>query len=341
MEAPPPFELIKVQIPKSDMYTLDAIRLEMQSYISDRIKFYNHAMPEMLEFYNDCVYSYELSIQTDPRAMEQLALYKAIVHRFRTSGYNSFTDVQDGMFCKKVEEEMEARMRGGELKEFRNIKSAVKYLPLKLRGEALGNVLGRARINAIKDTIAYAGLPEMIDNVEKKTVIFTSYIDALKITEEYLTKQGYGVVTVYGENSKERDDAIRRFEKDPKLHVLVAVYDSLKEGYPLLMANQIICLNAPFRDHELKQVQARIWRTGQDTMCFFKMLDLDTGEKLNITTRSINIMEWSREQVDALLSRQQVNLVLDNVSGQEMFEMSDEPVCLPMQVRNNALSLFL
>ena len=338
---PPPVEVIKVKIPNADKYTLDAIRLEMQIYISERIKFYDKNMPMFLEFYTDTLRSYELSIATDPQAMENFLRYKELVHKFRTQGYNSFTDSQASVFCKEVEAEIEKGLRGAALKEFRNIKSAVKYLGLKLRGEALGNVLGKARINAIKDTIEYAGIPEMIDNVEKKTLIFTSYIDALKLCEEYLTKEGYKVVTVYGENSKDRDDAIRRFEKDPSLKALIAVYDSLKEGYPMLMANQTILLNAPFREIELKQVLGRTWRTGQDTLCFFKLLDLDTGDKLNITTRSINIMEWSREQVDSLLSRVEGHELLGNITGQEMMDMSEEPFTYPITTNTSPLSLFM
>lgn len=340
MGDPPPIELVRVKIPNAEKYTLDVIRLEMQAYITDRVKFYEFHMPKFLEFYNDCLLSYEYTINKDLKAQEDFFKYKEIVHRFRTQGYNSFTDVQDGMFCKLVEEEIEKGLRGPELKEFRNVKSAVKYLGLKLRGEALGNVLGRARINAIKDTIAYAGIPDMIDNAEKKTVIFTSYVDALKLCEDFLTQEGYPVVTVFGENSKDRDDAIQRFKTDPRLRALIAVFDSLKEGYPLLMCNLTILLNSPFRDYELKQVMARTWRNGQDAPCFYKLLDLDTGDKLNITTRSINIMEWSREQVDALLSREEGHALLGNIAGQEMFDMSYEPFTLPMRENCNTLSLF-
>lgn len=337
---PPPMELVKVKIPNSDQYTLDAIRLQMQIYIGERIAFYTKHMPSFLEFYNDVLTSYELSIQGNAKAVENLVKYKQIVHRFRTRGYNSFTDNQDSQFCKRVEEDIEKGLKGTALKDFRNIKSAVKYLGLKLRGEALGNVLGRARINAIKDTIAHAGLPELIDNVEKKTLIFTSYVDALKLCEEYLTKVGYPNVTVYGENSSERDTNIKRFEKDPTLRALIAIFDSLKEGYPLIMANLTILLNAPFREYEVKQVQARTWRTGQDAPCYFKLLDMDTGDKLNIMTRSINIMEWSKEQVDILMSKEQGHELLGNITGQEMFDMGDEPETHSLYTSRSVLSLF-
>lgn len=340
MGPPPPFEIIKIAFPGSGKYTLDSIKLEMQTYINDRLGFYDKHMPEMLRFYQETVTSYANSIANQKGDMQDLLKYKEIVNRFRTKGYNNFTDSSDSMFCKLVEERIESRLKGKELSQFRNVKSAVKYLGLKLRGEALGNVLGRARVNAIKDMIEHAGLPEMIVAVEKKTVIFTSYIDSLQMTENYLRSKGFTPVTVYGENNHEREVNVRRFENDPTVNPLGATYKSLKEGYPLIMANQLISLDAPFRDHEIKQVKGRIWRTGQDSPCFFKMLDLDTGDKMNITTRSLDIMNWSKDQVDALLSRVEGHAILNNITGEEMWAMSEEDNTLGISLRNSALSIF-
>lgn len=337
---PPPINVIKVQIPGGQKYTLDAIKLEMQVYIQERLAFYDEHMPQYLAFYKEVLSSYEFSIQKHPKELEDLQKYRVIVQRFRTQGYSSFTDAQDSAFCKRVEEDIEKTLRGQDLHDFRNVKSAVKYLGLKLRGEALGNVLGKARINAIKETIEHAGLPALIDNVEKKTVIFTSYVEVLKLCDSYLKDKGFTPVLVHGEVNKDRDDSVRRFGQDPKINPLVAVTESLKEGIPLLMANQTIFLNAPYRDYEVKQMQARTWRTGQDSECFYWLIDLDTGDQVNITTRSLNILEWSREQVDALLSRTEGHAILGNVTGEESFALVDEPVTRPLHVRGGVLSLF-
>lgn len=339
---PPPIEVRRVKVPNSDKYTLDAIKLEMQVYIQERFAFYEKQMPSYELFFKEVLQDYEYSVQKQPKELEDLNKYRQIVKRFKRDGYNSFTDAPDSKFCKSVEERIEAQLKGKELSDFRNIKSAIKYVDLKLRGEALGNVLGRARINAIKETIEYAGLEDLINDVEKKTVIFTSYVEVLKLCDDYLTKKGFTGITVYGENSKDRDAAILRFKEDPKVNPLTAVIESLKEGYPLLMANQEILLNAPWRDYEVKQLQARIWRTGQDAPhCFFWLIDMDTGDKLNITSRSINIMEWSKEQVDALMGRVTGHRIsLGDVTGEEMFDMSDEPASRPLQSCNSVLTLF-
>lgn len=337
---PPPINVIKVKIPGGQKYTLDAIKLEMQIYIQERIAFYDEQMPKYLVFYKEVVDSYEFSVQKHPKELADLQKYKAIVKRFRTQGYSSFTDAQDSAFCKRVEEDIEKGLKGQDLHDFRNVKSAVKYLGLKLRGEALGNVLGRARINAIKETIAHAGLPELINNVEKKTVIFTSYVDVVKLCDEYLRAEKFTPALVYGEVNKDRSESVRRFGEQVQVNPLIAAIDSLKEGIPLLMANQMILLNAPFRDYEVKQMKARIWRTGQDSECFYWLIDLDTGDQVNITTRSINILEWSREQVEALLNRNEGHALLGSVTGEESFLLEHEPVGQPLKARAGVLSLF-
>lgn len=342
MAEAPPVEPIKVSFPGSDRYTLNAIRHEMQLYIIDRVRFYNNMMPEYIAFFQETLENYHSTIKGNERAENELKEYRQIVNRFRREGFTTWNkeDVEDNKFCKRVEEKVEAQLKGKDLHDFRSIKSAVKYLNLKLQGEALGNVLGKARMNAIRDTIAHAGLPALIRNVEKKTIIFTSYVDVVKETERYLETQGIKSVTIHGENNKNRDALIKQFEEDPSIEVCIASFDSLKEGYPMLMANQTIFMNAPFRDYELTQAVARTWRQGQDSNCFFWMVDLDTGRDPNITSRSIDILEWSREQVNQLLSKQEGHISLGDVSGNEILDISEEAPCVALSASNSVLTLF-
>ena len=338
----PPTEKISVKFPGAEAYTLNAIRHEMQLYITDRVRFYNNMMPEFLAFFKEILSRYHEEIRGNKRLEDQLRQYNIIVNRFRRDGFTSWNkeDVEDNKFCKAVEENIERMLKGKELQDFRNVKSAVKYLNLKLQGEALGNVLGKARMNAIRDTIAHAGLPELIKNVEKKTLIFTSYVDVVKETEHYLAQHGIKSVTIHGENNKFRDALIKQFEADDSIDVCIASFDSLKEGYPMLMCNQTIFMNAPFRDYELTQAIARTWRQGQDSECFFRMVDLDTGNEPNITSRSIDILEWSRDQVNQLLSKQEGHISIGDVDGTEAYAMSFESETVALSSGNSVLSLF-
>ena len=340
MEKTPPNESILVTFPGAEKFTLKAIRLAMQDYIYKRVDFYKKNMPQFLSFYHEVINDYTESIKGNTRLESELAKYKSIVDRFRTQGYNSFYDSEDSKFCKSVEEHIESDLKGQRLKDFRNVKSAVKYLNLKLTGEALGNVLGKARMEAVRQIIAHAGIPELIESVEKKTLIFTSYVEVLKEAEIYLTAKGYNVLTIYGGTNNERLAILAKFEGDDKYQVMVATFDSLKEGQPVLSANQEIFLNVPFRDYEMTQAKARIWRMGQDTNCFFWNIVLDTGNEINITSRSIDIMEWSAEQVNQLLPKEEGNALFGRVSGNEMLDMSFEPDTYEPTQSKSLLSLF-
>jgi type I site-specific restriction-modification system R (restriction) subunit len=63
----------------------------------------------------------------------------------------------------------------------------------------------------------------------------------------------------------------------------------------------LITLNAPFRDYELNQAIARVDRIGQPNPVTVVHCYLDTGDVPNISTRSKDILEWSKEQVQQIM----------------------------------------
>lgn len=301
MDSPPEPIMVPIKFEGADRYTLTNIRAEMMDFITERVSFYHKMMPQYIADWKKYVDGYRQWISGDAAEEAELDKYIEIVNYFQKHGYNNFTDADKSKYCHKVEAKIENEIRGDDLKYFRHIKSAVKYVGLKIRGEALGRVLSQARMQAVRDIIEHAGLPAMIASVKKKTVIFTSYIEVIKELERYFEREGIKTLSVSGENSKDIDKVVNRFGEDPTIPVLITTFNTLREGYPLIMANQLILMNAPFRSYELKQTIARIYRKGQDTECFVNMIDLDTGNEENITSRSIDIMEWSKEQVEILL----------------------------------------
>lgn len=301
MGKPPEPIVVPVSFPGAERYTLSSIRAEMMNFITERVAYYNKVLPDYVRDWNKVVDNYRAWIKGDQLEEAELNQYVETVNYFRKHGYNNFTDADKSKFCHKVETKIENELRGDDLKYFRNIKSAVKYVGLKIRGEALGRVLSKARMEAVRDIIRHADLPRRIDAVKKKTVIYTSYIEVIRELMGYFEEVGVKSAYVHGENSKEIDTIVKAFEVDKDLNPLITTYNTLREGYPLTMANQLILMNAPFRSYELKQTIARIYRKGQDTECFVYLIDLDTGSEENITSRSIDIMEWSKEQVDILL----------------------------------------
>lgn len=317
----PPKPVIKpISFPGAEKYTLTNIRLMMTEFIMERIAFYTEHMPEYINDWNKIVNNYESWIRTDPNELLRVQKYREIVEYFQKHGYNNFTDSEKSKFCKSVEANIEHELKGDDLKYFRHIKSAVKYVGLKIRGEALGRVLSRARIEAVRDVIRHAGIPEMILSVKKKTAIYTSYIDVIKELEVYFDEQGINSISVHGENSSDVDKVINTLRDNVEVNPLVTTFNTLREGYPLLMCNQLILMNSPFREYELKQTIARIFRKGQDEECFVTLLDLDTGKEENITSRSIDIMQWSKEQVDILLGGGKLP---NNVAGSNLKAVFD------------------
>jgi len=301
MGRPPEPIIVPVKFDGAEKYTLNSIRAMMMDFISERVDYYQKVMPQYLDDWNAYVNQYRMWIRGDALEEAQLQQYVDTVEYFRKHGFNNFTDADKSKFCHTVEAKIENELRGDDLKHFRNIKSAVKYLSLKIRGEALGRVLSRARMEAVRDIIMHANLPAMINAVAKKTVIYTSYIEVIKELTAYFDELNIKSGYVHGENSKDIDKVVDEFAKDKNFNPLITTYNTLREGYPLLMANQLILMNSPFRSYELKQTIARIFRDGQDMECFVYLIDLDTGNEENITSRSIDIMEWSKEQVDVLL----------------------------------------
>lgn len=301
MGAPPVPVVIPVKFDGAEKYTLTAIRAAMMDFITERVQHYSKLMPTYIADWNKYVENYRQYVSTDPNELARINKYVETVHYFQKYGYNNFTDAHLSKFCGAVEKDIENELRGDDLKYFRHIKSAVKYVGLKIRGEALGRVLSRARMEAVRDIIKHAGIPELINSVKKKTAIYTSYVDVIKELEVYLEDKGLKSVSVHGENSSDIDKLVKQVETDKDTNPLITTFNTLKEGYPLLMCNQLILMNSPFRSYELKQTIARIYRKGQDEECFVWLIDLDTGKEENITSRSIDIMEWSKEQVEALL----------------------------------------
>lgn len=351
MDEPPEPEVVPVKFPGAEKYTLNNIRAVMMDFIEDRVMFYNEHMPRYISDWEKFVEQYRTWIEGDAKEEARLDKYIEIVNYFQKHGYNNFTDSDKSKFAHSVEKDIEKELKGDDLKYFRHIKSAVKYVGLKIRGEALGRVLSRARMEAVRDIIRHAKLPEMIQSVQKKTAIYTSYIEVIKELETYFESEGIDSISVHGENSGDIEKVIKQVENDPNVNPLITTFNTLREGYPLLMCNQLILMNSPFRSYELKQTIARIYRKGQDAECFVYLIDLDTGSEENITSRSIDIMEWSKEQVEILLGGGKLTMAggantkaiagkmnLMNMVGMEGYNLDSEHFDHHVSFKNYSLS---
>lgn len=292
---------VKVTIPNGDDYTLDAVREKMRNFITIRMEYYQAHMGEYLKMYNHCLNLYEKNVRPSQKVDYQT--YLNYVKEIRNN-YDPVSMKDMVKFCNVYEKKIIIPVLPQPLREeFRQAKSVVKYYQLKVQGEALGRILGRLRSQCHVDMIPHSNLEELIDTAEKKTIIFTSYVEVVKHANAYLRDKGYVPVMIYAETNKDLTSLIKAFAANVDQNPIIATYDSLSTAVPMVMANTCIMMNAPFRDFEYQQAVARVDRNGQDSDVYVYDVSLDTGKIPNISTRSQDIMSWSKEQVAALMGQ--------------------------------------
>jgi SNF2 family DNA or RNA helicase len=313
---------VKIQIPNGNYYTLETIRNDMREFIDERNRYYKSMLPQLTDLYNECIdlHKKTLSRESD---RDGLAVYKKYIKAIKR-GYDPILMKTEVIYCNKYElQKIIPSLPKALRKEFKSVRSVIKYLSLKIMGEALGGVLGKRRSQCHADMVPYMRLEELVDGAEKKTVIFTSYVEVVDKVADVVTEKGYQPIKVYGDTNKNLPSLIKQFDEKIDLNPLIATYQSLSTAVPLVMANNLIMTNAPFRDHEREQAIARCDRIGQNHTVHVHDIYLDTGDKANISTRSKDILEWSRDQVASIMG---VAAPADLEAALEAMMISDVPL---------------
>lgn len=296
----PTFKDVKVKIPNAEEYTLPAIREELRKFMEERRAYYEKNMSSYKRAYYDVLERFEDSI-TDDDLQRQFNQYQKWIKLISKTDH--LAEVKDQIqWCNKFEKTVIIPSLNKEDKDtFKDTRSVVKYYTLKVQGEALGKIVGGKRAKCIVDMVPHIGLPAMIDRSLSKTLIFTSYVEVLKAANGYLKSEGYQPLLVFGETNSELPAMVKKFGGDENANPMMATYKSLAEAVPITMASTLITLNDPFRDYELSQAIARVDRIGQPNPVTVIRCYLDTGEASNISTRSKDILEWSKEQVQQIM----------------------------------------
>lgn len=329
---------IKIATPDGDNYTLVHLAKLMKEYIDERTAFYDEAMPDAIDAFNECVMlakSKLLSNASSPAQKNNInALFegyarniKIIIDAYKKRSLAMIPEVmKEATSFEKTY--IIPNLPTKELRDtFKDVKSVVKYAALKIRGECLGRVLGRARIDAHISICRHIEYRDIIDSTEKKTLIFTTWQEVVEETMKHLQTEGYNVLAVYGDQTKNLASIVSRFETDKAANPLIATYASLSTAVPLIMADTMIIINPPFRDYVMRQTVARIARKGATTQTRIFNIILDTGDLPNISSRNVDIMQWSREQVNFFLG-------LKELEGDDTDQTSDEQVATECALPN-------
>lgn len=313
----PTVHRVSVKLRNGDDYTLETIKREMVEFINQRLAHYGRHMKVFIATYEDCVHEHEQTLTTRPQR-DDFSRYRAAIRELRR-GYDP-SKVELIKFANRYEAQaLRPSLSATSRKRFDDVVSVVKYVELTVRGEALG-LLGRRRRDCATAMAQAADLSTLIDGTAKKTLIFSSYVETIEAAEKRLKTDGYKPLMVYGKTNNDLARILTMFEKEPQLNPLLATYKSLSTAVPMVMANVEILVDRPFRDYIYQQTIARVDRLGQDTPVHIYELVLDTGSLPNISTRTDDIIEWSREQVDAILGTgdgDAVNTMVDEFLEQD------------------------
>lgn len=297
---PPIMRPYPIKVPDGERFTLPAIRKVMEAFIKERTAYYQKRRDQDVRFWDECI-KIARSKLTDRQERIQFDEYLHLVHliaktpdpRYLGNEMKEANAYEKNVFEKLLPQKM--------MHQFRDVKSVIKYVNLKIQGEVLGRVVGGMRIEANVAMVPCIDWVGIVESTEKKTIMFTSFVEAVDTAEAHTIKLGMKPLVVYGKNTNDLPNHVKRFDSDPNLNPLLATYASLSTGVRLTIADTMILLNSPFRAYILEQAISRIYRLGQDSQTYVYQCTLDTGEVPNISTRSADILEWSTQQVEAIM----------------------------------------
>lgn len=318
---------VKVTLQNGADYTLKTISNKMIDHVKERKEYYQK---NAKKYEDDFFSSIEVYRSRVVKGRGDTNFFRADLEDYLSkaktlhSGYSP-TDPKHKQYvleCNYYEDKVIIpRLPNDVKKVFRKAKSVYKYVELTIMGEALGNILGKARSRCNADMVKQlvtdakvisedgeiyqSNLPDLILNAQAKTIIFTDYVEVVKETEYQLKLKGFKPISIFGETTSGNGLALQTkiFKEDSEINPLITTYKTLSEAVPLTEANRVIFLNLPFRSGTYEQAVKRANRIGQTLDVDLFEVTLDTGEEPNISTRNEDILKWSEEQVALILGK--------------------------------------
>jgi superfamily II DNA or RNA helicase len=327
----PIMQTVRIKTPNAEKYTLASISAEMVEWVAERKRYYEDRKEADQKFFEKCLTEVEYKIGLN--GASGLRKYLSCLKTIQNTSSLQFHEIKEELeYCKKYEREVILpNTDPNKRAELKNVLPIIKYVNLKILGECLGRVLGRRRIDATLELSRNVDYSDYIESSDGKTLIYSTYVEAVEAASERCLELKYAPLVVTGANTNELSSIIKLFDENKKANPLVATYASLSTAVRLTTANIILLLNSPFRDHILQQTISRAHRIGQTRQVYVYVLQLDTGEEPNITSRSVDILKWSQSQIEEILgikSPYEINIgeesgtvaleeIVDTLSGKE------------------------
>lgn len=307
---------VKVKIPNGTDYTLEKVGQDILKFINERTAFYDKTKKQDYADFFEILDNYERGLNGN--LINDYKEYRKCL-KVLNAGYDPLFHEYEAAFCNSYEKKnIIPVLPSGDKDKFRHLKSIYKYVHLKIKGEALGRILGKARMQCNLDMINGwdnykavergdktnkfdTSIHDIIENAPSKTILFTSYVEVVDRVFSVFTDLGAMPLKVYGDTNNQLPSILKVFTADKNANPLVATLKSLSTAVPMIMASDVVFLNTPFRQYEYEQASSRVNRLGQTQVVSLWNVTLDTGDAPNLSTRSSDIMQWSSDQVDAML----------------------------------------
>ena len=307
-------------------YTVTSITKGIIEFVNARKRYYDQHLREYEEAFDEVV-EY-LKAWPEFAYSQDFERWLSIIEWLRSANISDARGNAEIVWANQYEKEVIIPALPDDLKKkFLWSRSAVKYVALKIKGEVIGSYLMKLRMQMTSEMLEAADIKTIVDNAMKKTIVFTSYVDTIETAQQYFVANGYKPLCVYGKTASELTSTVARFQEKQEYNPLIASLKMLSTGATLTAANTVIFLNKPWRSIEYQQASDRVHRIGQDTECFIYSLVLDTGKEENLSTRMEDIMNWSGDQFEQIVDKQElVELQRKFGKGLEGLEVSTERV---------------
>ncbi len=110
----------------------------------------------------------------------------------------------------------------------------------------------------------YAVLREVIDETDKKVLIFAPFRNAIDLIANKLCADGYETETITGDvSATKRADIFKRFQETPEPRVLVIQPQAASHGVTLTAADTVVWWGPTSSLETYEQANARVHRAGQ------------------------------------------------------------------------------
>lgn len=324
------YNTIEISLSNGDNYTLKNVKELMNKYTKERVEEIENNIDQYQNTYNLYL---NKAISLNPKA--NWYKYKddfekiKIIYKKRQLMFNmdlmkiinDFEKTNIHVFLTIEEREL-----------FKEASMLLKYPMLKIRGEVLGKVFMRKRIEAHRDMCKVINYNPIVNGSLGKTIIISDYIEIIEEALIKIKSDGLNPIAVYGKYIKNIDTIMEKFKNDEDTNPLVGTYPAIGTGHHLVVANVILLLNLPFRPYLLDQAIARVNRMGQDKDVFIIYVNLKTGEEYNLTSRNIDILKWARDAVSDITGYNMTDLefetgeVLDTISVEDYFNYKEEEI---------------